>query len=185
MKGLFIFLVIVSMLFFIAKLGLTIFYKLKKQNYYNNIVIKCLNDYTILSYVILLYCLSISLYLADDYTIAECNFTLIVLSLAAILFVGEKVYFHVKNRGYFYIGSNIYDLNELALKQEFGGVLSVASKDNFVLSDKEAFEELLEKEQVCDSKKLFKKNLIKTCISNGLGLVLCITILVLGLVRGV
>ena len=63
MKGLFIFLVIICMIFFIAKLVLNVLYKLKKDNYYNNLIVKSFNDYTIIAYIVLLYAFSISLYL--------------------------------------------------------------------------------------------------------------------------
>ena len=107
MKGLFIFLVIICMIFFIAKLVLNVLYKLKKDNYYNNLIVKSFNDYTIIAFIVLLYAFSISLYLAGDYNIAESNFTLIILVLATAFFVGEKVYLSVKNRGKMQIESNI------------------------------------------------------------------------------
>ena len=52
MKGLFIFLVIICMIFFIAKLVLNVLYKLKKDNYYNNLIVKSFNDYTIIAYIV-------------------------------------------------------------------------------------------------------------------------------------
>lgn len=185
MKGLFIFLTIISMLFFIAKMIVVILFRIKQDNYYNNSIIKYLNDYTIIAYIILLYAFSISLYLASDYTIAESNFTLIILVIVTALFVGEKVYFSVKNRGYLYIESNIYDLDSISKKENFEGVIIKTDKTYFILKDKEKFESMLELEEKCDSKALLKKRLIPVCLINGLSIVLSIVILVLGLVRGV
>ncbi len=79
MKALFIILVVLSMIFFIVKAVLSVWQRTKKDVYYNNKLIKYLNEYTLIGYIVLVYAFSISLYLADDYTIAECNFTLIIL----------------------------------------------------------------------------------------------------------
>ena len=121
----------------------------------------------------------------DDYTIAECNFTLIILSIATALFVGEKVYFSVKNRGYLYVESNLYDFNSISELAEFNGVLQKETKSNFLLLDKDKFDENIAVQEKADSAKLFKSRVIKISISCALGVLLCIAILVVGLVRGV
>ena len=184
MKGLFIFLVIICMIFFIAKLVLNVLYKLKKDNYYNNLIVKYFNDYTIIAFIVLLYAFSISLYLAGDYNIAESNFTLIILVLATAFFVGEKVYLSVKNRGKMQIESNIYELKSLAEKSEYSGILSIENKKDIVLCDKEKFEEMLAVEELADFNKMLKNRLYPVIGFNSLWIVLCIVILVVGLVRG-
>ena len=184
MKGLFIFLVIICILFFITKLVLNVLYRMKKDNYYNNLIVKCFNDYTIVACIILLYAFSISLYLSGDYGIEESNFTLIILVIASGLFIGKKVYLSIKNRGYFYIQSNIYDLNSLVQKPKFADSLKKCNKNEFVLENKEKFEECLVFEETIDSKKAFKRNIISICVFNGLGIIVSIVILVVGLVRG-
>lgn len=184
MKGLFIFLVILSMLFFIVKAVLSIWQRMRKDVYYDNSLVKYLNDYTLAGYIVLVYAFCISLYLAADYTIAECNFTLIILSIATALFVGEKVYFSVKNRGYLYIESNLYDFGKLCEMDEFNGVLKRENKVDFLLLDKENFEQNIALQERSDANQLFKSRVIKICLSCLLGVALCIVILVVGLVRG-
>ena len=185
MKALFIILVVLSMIFFIVKAVLSMWQRTKKDVYYNNKLIKYLNDYTLIGYIVLVYAFSISLYLADDYTIAECNFTLIILSIATALFVGEKVYFSVKNRGYLYVESNLYDFNSISELAEFNGVLQKETKSNFLLLDKDKFDENIALQEKADYAKLFKSRVIKISSSCALGVLLCIAILVVGLVRGV
>ncbi len=184
MRILFIILIIFSILFFIAKWIVSFLWIKKKESYYNNFVIKCLNDSSNIVNIILLYCLSLSLYLAGDYTIKECNFTLIVLIVIIALYLGEKVYYHIKNRHYFYIQSNIYDLRSLVSKVEFSQVLMQKDKENFVLLDREKFEQLLKDEETADTKKLFKDKLIKICLVNGIWILVAISILLLGILRG-
>lgn len=185
MKGLFIFLVIASLLFFATKLGISIWTMLKKDNYFNNKIEKGFRDYSILGYIVLVYAFSISLYLANDYAMAECNFTLIVLCLATVLFVGEKVYLSFKNRGQIAISSNIYDLKELAKSIEMQGVLTQSGRRDIILLNKEKFDSMLEQLPKCDSKKMFQLRFSNACLIDGLSLLLCIVILVVGLVRGV
>lgn len=185
MKALFIILVILSMIFFIVKGVLSVWQSTKKDIYYNNKLIKYLNDYTLVGYIVLVYAFSISLYLADDYTIAECNFTLIILSIATALFVGEKIYFSVKNRDYLYVESNLYDLKSISEMDEFNGVLKKENKTNFLLLDKDKFEENIVLQEKADSAKMFKSRVIKFSISSVLSVLLCIAILVVGLLRGV
>lgn len=185
MKGLFIFLVIASMLFFFAKLGLSIWTLLKKDNYFNNKIEKGLRDYSIIGYIVLVYAFSISLFLADDYTMAECNFTLIVLCIATALFISEKVYLSFKNRGQMTISSNVYDLKELAKLEEMKGVLAQSGRQDILLLDKEKFEVEIETLPKGDSKKMFESRCLKVCLLDGCSALLCIVILVVGLVRGV
>ena len=101
------------------------------------------------------------------------------------LFVGEKVYFSVKNRGYLYVESNLYDFNSISELAEFNGVLQKETKSNFLLLDKDKFDENIAVQEKADSAKLFKSRVIKISISCALGVLLCIAILVVGLVRGV
>ncbi|MDE6967811.1 MAG: hypothetical protein K2P12_04050 [Clostridia bacterium] len=183
MKGILIFLVVVSLLFFITKLVLTIVSRLKKDNYYSDKWLKLINDYGLIAYIVLLYALSISLYLANDYSMAEVNFTLIVLAIATVLLVGEKIYQSLKIKNNNFIQSNIYDLNELVKNEEFKGVITKNGND-FTLEDKEKFENLISDMPVADSKKLLKKRMLNTGVINGLSIILSITILVVGLVRG-
>lgn len=172
------------MLFFIAKGVVSILYYKKQDRFYDNFVIRCFNDSTLIVEIIVLYCLSLSLYLAGDYGIEECNFTLIVLAIIAALYVGEKVYFHIKNREYFYVQSNIYDLNEMISKLEFNDVLVKADKSYFVLRDKAKFAKLIENYPLCNSSKLFKERCIKVSVVNSLCVLFCISILLLGILRG-
>lgn len=184
MRILFIVLIIFSILFFIAKWIVSFLWIKKKDSYYNNFVIKCLNDSSNVVNIILLYCLSLSLYIAGDYTIKECNFTLIVLIVIIALYLGEKVYYHIKNRHYFYIQSNIYDLRNLVNKVEYSQVLMQKDKENFVLLDREKFEQLITSEEKTDTKKICKDKLIKICIVNGIWILVAIGILLLGILRG-
>lgn len=184
MKGLFIFLVVISILFFAAKLGEYIWELMKKDKYHNSIVAKYFRDYSLLGYMILLYAFSIGLYLAGDYDIAESNFTLIILAIATVLFVGEKVYFSVKNRGQICISSNFYNLNELVKTEGMEGILASIGRNNIILLNKEKFDELLPTLPEADNKKMFKKRLINECLIDGASIILSIVILVLGLVRG-
>lgn len=184
MKGLFIFLVVVSILFFGAKLGEAIWEASKKENYHNHVIGKYFKDYALVGYIILLYAFSISLYLSGDYGIEESNFTLIILAIATVLFLGEKVYFSVKNRGQLFVQSNFYHLNELAKMQEMQGVLQELGKGEFALVDKQKFDEILQGLPKCADRKKFNDRLIKEVVLDSLSIVLCVVILVLGLVRG-
>lgn len=184
MKALFIVLLSLVILFFLARCGIMIWGSYRKEQYFNGLLFKILNDCVMAAYLVILYCASLAIYLVGIYGIEESNFTLIIAAIALVAYAVEKVLKHAKNRGQMCIVSNIYDLHAIAKSSDGQGVLSVDGKQIYLV-DEDAFAKVLAQTEMQDFNAAQRKKWWSIAMSCGVGILSCILVLVLGLVVSV
>ncbi len=140
MEVLFITVMSIIIVFFVARLAVELYFQSSAGLYYKSFVVEILRYASLVMYIIMAIMLALSLELMEVFTGMEVKLTFYSLGTVGVLYIVERAFHVYKTSDKVTIRSGVIDFKHLSKLKEFEGLIKVS--DNMATLDKSRLSEL-------------------------------------------